>query len=54
MSLNSAEMCVFYKQQPQNLTFTNKPTQPTQPTQPIPKTFETQVENNKVLKMMPM
>ena len=51
MSLNSTEMCVFYKQQPQNLTFTNKPTQPTQP---IPKTLETQVENNKVRKMMPM
>lgn len=50
MSLNSAEMCVFYKQ-PQNLTFTNKPTQPTQP---FPKTFETQVENNKVNRMMPM
>jgi len=53
MSLNTAEICVFYKQS-QNLTFTNKPTQPTQPTQPIPKTFETQVENNKVRKMMPM
>jgi len=50
MSLNTAEICVFYKQ-PQNLTFTNKPTQPTQP---IPKTLETQVENNKVRKMMPM
>ena len=30
MSLNTAEICVFYKQ-PQNLTFANKPSQPTQP-----------------------
>ena len=44
------EICVFY-QKKQNLTFTNKPTQPTQP---VPKTFETQVEYNKVNKMMPM
>ena len=56
MSLNSAEICVFYKQS-QNLNFSNKPihppTQPTQPTQPSPKTLETQVENNKVNRMMP-
>ena len=50
MPLNSTEMCVFY-QEKQNLTFTNKPTQPTHS---IPKTFETQVENNKLNKMMPM
>lgn len=59
MSLNSAEICVFYKQQSQNFNFSNKPTQqptqhPTQPTQPFPKTLETQVENNKVNRMMPM
>ena len=51
MSLNSAEMCVFYKQ-PQNLTFTNKPTQPTQPTQPMPATSAT--NNDIIHKMMPM
>jgi len=50
MSLNSAEICVFYKQS-QNLNFSNKPTQP--PTQPFSKTLETQVENNKVNRMMP-
>jgi hypothetical protein len=49
MSLNSAEMCVFYKQQPQNLTFTNKPTQPTQP---IPATPTN--SNDTIHRMMPM
>ena len=48
MSLNSAEMCVFYKQPP-NLTFTNKPTQPTQP---MPASSAT--NNDIIHKMMPM
>lgn len=48
MSLNSAEMCVFYKQQSQNLTFTNKPTQPTTPIPVNP------TNNNTIHKMMPM
>jgi hypothetical protein len=49
MSLNSTEMCVFYKQQPQNLTFTNKPTQPTQPISENPT-----INNNTIHRMMPM
>ena len=46
MSLNSAEICVFYKQS-QNLTFTNKPTPPTQPIPEIPAT-------STICKIMPM
>lgn len=48
MSLNTAEICVFYKQ-PQNLTFSNKPSQPTQP---IPTTSTT--NNDTIHRMMPM
>ena len=48
MSLNTAEICVFYKQ-PQNLTFANKPIQPTQP---IPTTSTT--NNDTIHRMMPM
>jgi hypothetical protein len=48
MSLNTAEICVFYKQ-PQNLTFANKPSQPTQP---IPTTSTT--NNDTIHRMMPM
>jgi hypothetical protein len=46
MSLNTAEICVFYKQ-PQNLTFANKPSQPTQPIPEIPAT-------STIHRMMPM
>jgi hypothetical protein len=46
--MNTSEICVFYKQ-PQNLTFTNKPTQPTQP---IPE--NTTINNNTIHRMMPM
>ncbi len=48
MPLNSSGMCVFYKQ-PQNLTFTNKPTQPNQLISENPT-----INNNTIHQMMPM